>query len=410
MAGQKKLGIMSKHGDRIKKAQVAHQKDAVDWGFRPLPAGVKGVARLTKCGFHIRDQEPNKGEIEWSASGSVVESEPHGFEGATTFCGPQFYGLFDQKDDKGNIRVDNRGMTQDFDYQLNRIMNEMFKIGGETFAAKHKLTDPEDIAAMLIKAPNAYFRFETKEGKIQIDPKTKKPKVDPKTGEPYKPRVNHNWYGCQGLDGYVPPAKNGKAAVQDNTQTTEDGVVDETGHDTSDDDAIAQNQADAATGGDNLDESDLDAIAVIADDEKHADYEAAGEKLIEIALGLGLSEKLVKKDTKTWTALVALIRKTQAAQEAEAAAEETTTEEEGGEEVEVETEAETEEPAVKVGAVMNYHLVRKNDKGKFVKDKKATSAEVLEIDEEKQVARIKNLVDGRTVYKNVKWSDLTPDA
>lgn len=50
-ATQGKSGIMAKYGARAAKVLADHAADPIDYGFRKLPAGLRGEARVTKCYF-----------------------------------------------------------------------------------------------------------------------------------------------------------------------------------------------------------------------------------------------------------------------------------------------------------------------------------------------------------------------
>ncbi len=232
------------------------------------------------------------------------------------------------------------------DEHIEWVLNVMRQLGIDTTGFDEDSLEP---AAEALKEAKPFFRFRTWKG----SPTPQFP----------NPRVNHEWNG-----------------LCDYQEGDEETVVDETadGDEPADDEQIAEAVEEADEG------EDLDALAKDADGKNQKKAAVASARLEELAEAAGVDADDVK-NAESWAAVVELI---QAADGDEGE----------GEEGEGEEAAEEWEPAD--GEVYKY---------KPPKSKKAVECEVTKVLAKNQLVNLKNLDDGKTVYKAVKWADLVQE-
>lgn len=393
--------LMKKYGTALNSAVVKHREDETDFGFQRLPGGIEnGIARLRKCYFKEYDANTNqkkadgssaKGEYYFRAEGTVVEPT-HNNAGVPVF-GLITSIMIPVCDTKKKDNKTNKDVIVTQEDRVEEILNEMRKLGGDEYTRGCDGNDLEALAeGLTTKKP--CFRFRTELGKTQLDPTTGKPKIDPKTGEPYTPRVWENWYGAKGLENYTPPDET-DAAVEESASAESNGAAEET--------TTAEEPAAETEGTENTSEVDAEALTTLAE---AADVEDTSEECKEAKKQLkklGLAEGIAAKKiggAENWATVVEMILEARAENAAGSAPEETTEEETTEEETTTEAE---DDGSAKYVVGENFKYAPKVD-GK--PGKKKVDVEITATDPAKRLATIKNLIDNRTVYKNVPWGNL----
>lgn len=361
-------GLFAKLGDKLAKAHQNHVKDETKIsGGGELPGGINGIAQLIDCKFDIHKDGDNKGKYFFYAAGTVKQP--------TTF-----------RDTDGNFSYveglrtsitepiyDTLSRTRkNVDEHIGWIYNELAKLGVDRATLNPQTL--EAVAAALKKA-KPHFRFHTFKGAKATTGKYKD----------QEPRVAHMWDGLIDFEDTVDPA----AATVDAGE-----VVDAT--------PTEEPAVDPAE----VDQSDLEALVARAPKDS-----TAQARLGEMAIATGHSPEVVAV-TPTWAEVADLIRNPPQEGEGEST-EEASTE---GESTEEETSEESTEEAVeeaveevkpdpKAGDMFKFAPLDSKDPAKK-KRLKALQVQVVTSDANARVVSIKNMTDGRTVYKNVKWEML----
>lgn len=359
-------GLFAKLGDKLTKAHQNHVKDETKIsGGGELPGGINGIAQLIDCKFDVHKDGDNKGKYFFYAAGTVKQP--------TTF-----------KDSEGNFSYveglrtsitepiyDTLSRTRkNVDEHIGWIYNELAKLGVERATLNPQTL--EAVAAALKKA-KPHFRFHTFKGEKA------------KTGQ-YKdkePRVTHMWDGLVEFEDTVDPA----AATEDAGEVVDPTPAEEPAVDPGE-----------------VDQSDLDSLVVRAPKEP-----GVQATLGDMAVAAGHTLEAVAA-TNTWEEVAELIRNPVTAEGAEEGSTEgeSTGEEssEGtGEEESVEEVVEEVKADPKAGDMFKFAPLDPKDATKK-KRLKALQVQVVTSDPKLKVVSIKNMTDGKTVYKNVKWDML----
>lgn len=354
--------LLSKYGERFKKAHDKHRADETDYGaFSGLPAGIEGgIAQLESAAIvPVKEGKDNAGELEFRAVG-VVKS-PADFDGQRIY-GSQTRIVEPLYDTPSRSR-------KTFEEHWAHVLNELRKLGVDTSDVGYD--EAEDTIRALVEAA-PHFRFRTWKG-------------EKATSGPYKdrePMVQSSWMGlCEyeedggeagaGLDDRS--AGNGRAGREPFTGDT-DEVPDEG----------------AATGT----ADDLGALAEAA----AQDDDEAIARLTELGLAAGMSQQEIDS-AKTWASVVKAIS------EAGAAPDEEEKEEPEGEPDE-EEEAEPGPEAKALPAPKDPVRYKPPDPKTKRPGRKAVECVVLTVDPKRKTASLRNLDNPKTVYKDVPWDQL----
>lgn len=358
-----KSGLISKYGDRLRKAVKDHAGDEINYGFQRLPGGItNGIAQLTECGFkQVEAGKQNAGEYYFRAAGVVLEPEevegkngPERVKGRTTSI---IRMVCDTKDRNGNV-------TQTLDDNVAWILNEMRKLGADIDEDSADLM--EEVAAALQEA-KPYFRFRTTES--------------PATPQFPNPRVWENWDGTKGLEDYEPEEADD---VDDRTEEPAAKSPPKTQSGPTRRPTAKQPDPEPEPAPEYDDASDIDSLLARAND----DDADAQEKLLDLAKAQGHDEADLQR-IDTWDGVADLLRG-------------------GGEDGESGGEG---GPAV--GDTVKYKVVTYDPRTKKeVASRRPIQCEVMTVSDDGETVTLKNLVTNKTVVdKNgkaakVKVSDL----
>lgn len=356
MPAQKaKSGLMAKYGAKLDKAVQDHAADPIDYGYQRLPGGILGgIARLDKCYFDIYKDGKNKGEYYFRATGIVVSPKS-----VSTPSGEmQVEGLVTSIMHPVCDTAKSNGEPVSQDQHVADILNEMKKLGADTEGASG--ADLETLAAALQES-KPYFRFKTEEGKA--------------TPQYPTPRVFENWLGNKGLEDYTADESPG-GGVQDDT----DGGGDEP--------PTKDTESDEAPGDHELDE---------LVEKANAEDEDAINRLVELAREAGIDDETIT-GAEGWSEVADMIRGAG-----------------GDDEEEVEEEEEEEGPRVPAkGDPCNHKVIDPKTKKPAINPKtkkllKPVACEVVAVDKKTETVTLKNLDDGKTLYKGIPFADLIWD-
>lgn len=352
MPAQKgKSALMAKYGQNIDKAARAHGADETDYGRIQVPAGIaNGVAKLTRCYFDTYKTGKNQGEFYFRAVG-VIESPKE-------VNGVPCYGLQTSIMEAVCQTSTQAGKTTTMEEHVASILNEMRKLGADTTGASGEQL--EGIAAALEQA-GPYFRFSTSVRKAQ------------KEGDP--DGVWENWHGVKGLEDYQPEGDAG-THVQDDTGGS-DG-----------------DESNDGTAADASDESGPDLTAMVA--AAYADETGkAGDKLKALAMEHGVDEAFIDAPKTTWEMVAEKI-------------EEATLSGDGGEANDSEQGEQEFVPALE--EVYKFGPTDPKTKKPMInprtKKPLKVEVEVVKVDKKDKTVDLKNIDDGKTVYKAVPWDAL----
>lgn len=381
---------------------------STDTGGR-LPAGIMGgVAQLDDIRIaKVKEGGKNAGKLQFIAAGIVKEPPEHKgipVRGMRTSIIVPLYATPDRK---------TKTVQEHYDTVMNYVSN---------LAGHEKITDavsPDNIEKTMkeLAASKPHFRFRTWQGNkqdvreikgkwflVNVDANDKvvgNPIRGPWSNEqlaraacPYagrEPLTNEVWGS---LVNYSDNGKSEEEAVEeDETTATTEGEGSE-----------EEVFEEPTTEGETMEETaDLDELlAAVQGDEPGASQ--AERKLVELAGQVGISKEQVL-GAPDWDSVIAMIREGQGAGTEE---ETTETEEEEAEEEEETTEEETVTPPAKGDTVKYTIQVRvKNKKtGKMTQKDKTLDAEVMTVNAKAQTVTLKNLEDGKTLYKDVPWDKL----
>lgn len=367
---QGKSSLSAKYGAKVDAAAKKHAADPVDRGFQSLPPGIKnGVAQLTVCGFFTYDANTKArkadgqsavGELYFRAAAVVV---------APTHVNVEGQGAVQVKGQQTSIMEpvcetkNSKGAVVSVDNHVQEIQNHLKLLG----ASAESISSGEgmEATAAALQEQKPYVQFSTSQGKA--------------TKEYPEPRTFENWHGL--AEGFVPeggdPATSG---VSEEPQPSAGGDG-------------AQPPADTTTGagGDADADGALTELAAKAD-AKPPDSDACAE-LEKIALAAGVAQDAIT-GANDWVEVVAMIQQAKssgAAPEAGTAAP-----------TEKDWEPKISEP---------YKYVLKDKDGKPVKSPKTKrpvkhDVEVTSVSAKNKTVNLKDLDDGKSVYKGVSWDEL----
>lgn len=346
---QTKSAFLSKLAAKGQQAHEKHKADETDYGQINLPAGIEqGIAKLVECKFDV--VKPGKtyaGEFFFYAAGVVVFPQEHNGLKVAGQRTSVMEMLCDTKNQEGVVTP--------FADHYAKVLNEFRKLGVDTVSITF---DELETVAADIKEQGIYFRFRTWKGKKQ-------------TTGPYKnvePRVNHDWNGAceyneEEGDGDVvetvveqpqaPAPKQLQPASPTSTEETAPAVQEE--------------------------EVDMAALAALADSQEQGSEDAAAQ-LTDMALQAGMTEDSIR-GANNWTEVVELIQT-------------------GGGEVTPEEPAPPAEPVK--GQACKYAPIDPKTK----KPGKLLDTVIVWVDKKAQTVNLKDLGDGKTIYKAVKWTSL----
>lgn len=375
-------GKLSKLAPKLKATFTKVKDEPPTFGQMELPPIENGVARLVECKLDtIKAGKQNAGQLFFYAAGVVVSPDKVNgvsVKGRRTSIMEPLY------------PTPTRKTAQTVQEHFEIVLNELKKLGVDTGSFSEETFDAETEAAMeqLVKE-KPFFGFRTyKYSKIEIEKKEdgkfyvgdkKYPtyeaakKANRYAGE--EPRTNHDWHGV--IEGYDP---DNATVEEDNTEEVE---TEEAAEET------ATEEAEPAA-----DDFDVDTMLEAAKGDDGDAQTALREKAAE----LGATEEWMDGDDTSWDMIADCIRN-------------------GGpvaDEVPAEIEPVTEEEKVewKKGDVTKYPLLDAKGKPKLNAKKKPmfVECELTAFDKAKKTWTLKNLDDGRTLYKDVKESSLVaPD-
>lgn len=337
-----------------KKLDPAAKRSAhadIDYGFRPLPAGIRnGVAKLTEIGFDNYKEGKRKGEMFFFARALVLQPTKHEGEDLTSRKTSQMIhvGSPETATEDANNRIAN----------LLKILSGNKEFTGNVTGFE----DYYDLCEILLKkAPT--FEFSTSVRKAQVDPGTGKPMTNPETGKVYEDGVWENWHRkCE----YVPEVPSG--AIKDSTSTQEEKsgpTTDPSNNGTGHDDSQVEYS----------DQEDLDQLLLRATE---GDV-IAQKTLTGMAIQAGMSEADTEEAT-SWTILYDFIKSPDNA---------------GGED-------EKKPTPPKKGIVVGYSPIDPKT-GKKLPKRDCT---VASVSEKKRTVTVTSNRDKSKSWENISWDDL----
>ena len=361
------MPVQSGKNSLFAKALKAHAKDQTDYGqeYINLPAGITGgLAQLVEAKRGKYAKGPNQGKEFLYLAGVVVEpktatevkkiwdADLNNKKGGIRALPPKEVKIEGQRtsvmiplcDTKGG---DGKGGTKvvSADENIAKALNELRKLGGED--CTKNISSEEDFDALLaaLKEAGPVFRFSTSE---------KAPTAQyPNSG------VWENWYGTKGVDYQAEPSANGH--VEDSTGTEEETASDEV---------------------------DLNELAAAAD----GGDEEAMAALKEKAEAVGVSGDDID-GADNWATVVEWIEAGGKPADEDAAEEEAAAEE-------------PEETVPEKGNVYSYKPLDPKDKTKKKRLAKGVECECIAVNAAKKTCTLKNLDDGKTLYKDVPFAEL----
>lgn len=380
--------LMAKAGNAVRRAHEAHKADETTMSSAgDLPEGIEnGIAKLERCEIGEYKKGDNAGELYFLARATVVYPKEHN--------GLPIEGLGTQIMEALHDTPNRKRATFDDHYAW--VLNELRKLGINT--SDVSADDLEAAMAALVEA-GTYTRFRTWKGEA--------------TKEYPNPRVNHEWRGSCNY-----------------SEDENDGVVDSTGD--GDDGGTDDTGAGSGAG----EEDELTALATAADG---GDQDAA-TTLAERASKAGVDDETVE-NAASWSEVAQWIRNEEssnpdegegeeAAEEAEEAETDWTelgrlADEEGDQDAADQITAEAESRGLDVNDYPSWLHVAAlftddaepaeeeyvPEKGHVLlykppKAKKAIECEVTAVFSTTKTVNLKNMVDGKSVYRSVAWSAL----
>lgn len=369
-----KTSLAQKLGAKLLQAHEQHKAAPPPMPNGELPAGIEnGVAELRGCGFTtIADGKTHAGAPLFQAYGIVLMPTHHD--------GVPISGQRTRIMETIADSPDSDGKRKTISDHIGWVYGQLKLLGVKTemFDLKKNPSAIEDACAMLAKA-KPKFRFRTWKGQKQTTGKFAN----------QEPRIQHEWMGivaftnpAQGTNGTV------AAAVKDSTdavteQIGEAGVVTEQEQLPFNE---FENPGDTAT----ETSGDVDLTALVEACGVDGDEgTTAQQTLRELANAAGVTDEQIN-DVQSWQEVVDLMAAATS----------------GGD---------AAEPAgPKAGDTGKYEIPIL-DKGKPVMDKvtkrpkkKAVDVEVKEVNGDKSTYVLKNLEDGKSIYKDVPFDKLLP--
>jgi len=400
-AGKSVLGALK---DLARKVVEDHKDDPIEVRGGDLPPGIEGVAQLGDIGFDIapKDSKTAPGKPRFFAVGVVVEPEFHTGENGVEIKlqGRQFRQYIPIADTTVKSGK-NTGRKISVGDNLGKSLIEMRKLYGldRDLVTDSGTDDQEDIAAWLKEAA-PYFRFATRAGGV--------------TKEYPNPRTFVEWMG--GVeDDYVPPeSQSGKVEEEAPAATPAPAPRGSTAPKPNGAKPPATQAApptrkpvpaakvpepepDPEPEGEAFDYAtaeleQLVAMVVPEEPDVQGDDEA-GVELRRRASELGFTDEQMDESSVTWQDIADWV----------AAGPQEEPEPDGGG-----GEAAAWEP-VKGENQYTYQPMDAKTRKPAVNAKKKpllVSVEVLKVDKAKELVDLKNLTDGKSVYRGIPWGEL----
>ena len=375
----KATGLLGKLSDKAKRAAEEHKHDeAVGDEGAGLPAGIEGgVAKLKECKFDIiKEGKQNAGEYYFYAVGIVVE--PAQYAGCRT-------SIMEMLCD--TPRSTSRPTQAD---HLLWVQNQMKLLGADP---ESLTADQLEATAAALKEAGVYFRFRTWQGKKRKPGEQGyNPQYDGPDAPP--PKVNHVW---DRAFEYVGGKQEAGGGVQVNEQTRSNRGVDSNPDGAGDNDQqvdnteeIVDDESSGATTEDTETTTDTPDLAALVSAAEEGSEEAQ-EELKALALSAGADADTVE-GASSWQEVADMIASV-------------------GQGAEDNNEQETEwEPSK--GDVIQYSPIDPKTKKPFVdpktkKARKPVECEIVTVNKAKKTVDLKNLADGKTVYKGIAWESLS---
>lgn len=371
-------GLLAKYGAKLDRAVQAHATDETTYGMMRVPPGItNGIAKLVDAKFDVYKTGRNEGEYYFRAAGVIVEPASVVVNGVEVPCAGLQTSIMEAVCD--TTKQDGTVITQE--EHVENILNEMRKLAGPEFTEGATGADLETLAEQL-KEAGPYFRFSTS-------------RRAPRPGTQDTEGVWENWYGCKGLEDYVPP-EGGTDAVEDNTPPARpapktNGVA-------------AKPPAKSPAGGkvatkakqpkpepepEFNEEQDLASLAEAAD----GGDEAATDRLTELALAAGAEQDAIDA-AASWGEVVEMIEQGGAGAAGE---------DEGGA---ADTGEEGEEGADWEPQPEEVYLYTPLDPKTKKPAKKPVEVEVESVNKKKRTVNLKNIANPKLKYPGVAWDNL----
>lgn len=371
-------GVLSQHYGASPQiaAEIAADVSLPQVGFQDPPPGIKhGIAQLDEVGFAVFKSGTNEGKPYFYAVGVIQEPTVFTYEptsqgkptgepartvktaGMTTRIQEP---IFDTSPQSGK----NMGQITTMAQHAKVAAAYMRMLGIDTSQVR-TLGDLEGLAEALTSAARdpkspIYFYFETSSRKSQ------------KVGE--EDGAWQNWRTCEGLENYSPP--DAALSVEDTTAAAEAQMAQGVGN-------IHQDNPDNILGNDTsaADAPDIDALLAAAQN-NDADAQTELNRLASEASGRTVED--IEANTASWEEVADIARG------------------------EAPPPEEAQEQGWQKGEHCMYRPLVPGPKGKgMVPGKKALECEITHVNEDKRTAMLKSTVDGKTVYKDIPWDDLT---
>lgn len=392
-------GLAKALGEEGRKAlaSVKNKETKLPGGGR-LPAGIEnGVAQLTKCYFAIYDKGDLKGNYYFRCEAVMVVPDVH--QGVpvrglhTSFMEPAC----------NTPKAAGEKSRKTVEDHLEHIVNQMSLLGADRTQLADDASDLEATAKALQDA-KPYFQVRTWKGQKQVlvkdngkfyvqgeDGKNRKgPYLNEqaaKMANKYigqEPRVNEVW--GLAMPDFAPEGSTGMTDESGDTVPQDEGPPEEATE-------VAEETVEEATEGEvevaDGDGDEWHQLAVLAD----SGDKSATIKLTQKGKELELTPEQMKA-ADNWMEVAALIREALGGEgEAE------------GEEGEAEGEVEEAEWEPLADMVVKFKPLGKDKKPV----KKAADVTILEVDSDAKTVKLKNLDDGKTIYKNIAWDRLIHD-
>jgi hypothetical protein len=348
--------------------------------FSELPGGIEdGVAQLVDIKIDTyKSGDKIKGKPYFSATGIVLQPE-YAFESVQAWEGGRVVDKGVRKSkvvgQRTNIRINlfesefgDKVTTKDD--QVGKMLNQIRLLGDPEGTDPNNyctanLQTEEDLAALfqalLDKQNPIYFPFTTWRPKPTATQQT--------------PRVVHKWF--RRLENWTPENLSKSNYITDNTgtATTSANGAGAGSHEPFDADRDTSTTTATST---ETESEDLDQLAEAAD---QGDVQAQS-RLSELAGEAGISEESVQ-EAASFADVAEMIRASESDQQ--------------------EGTDDAEELVIKKGNVCHYHPIGKDKKP----SKKPVECEIISVDNTKKVCTLKSLEDGKTVYKAVKFSEVS---
>lgn len=181
--------VLAKVKAAINPLAKKHAEDDVDYGFQPLPGGIRnGIARLTDAYFDVYKEGKNQGQPYLRMVGVVVEPETHEGERVRDLQTTLMVGICPRGEgDKARTLED----------AVVEVQNELKKLGADPSSIED--TDSWEATVKQLVEDGPYFYFSTRES-----PETLWDTGPNKGQVRYKARVWESWRGIKGLEDFTP--------------------------------------------------------------------------------------------------------------------------------------------------------------------------------------------------------------